>query len=262
MGILNVTPDSFYDGGKHDSEANILSHAGRMLQEGAYVIDVGGYSSRPGAVDIPLNEELERVVPVIASITKEFPDSIISVDTFRSEVARAAVDVGASVINDISGGHLDDRMHPTVADLNVPYIAMHMKGDPGTMKGLNQYNNLMLDIRDYFTLIINSLTNLNFHKLLIDPGFGFAKDQAQNYELLDRLDELSDLGAPMVVGVSRKSMLYKPLGRTAADALNATTAANMLALERGASMLRVHDVAQAVETIKIHTLASASRKHG
>ena len=260
MGIINVTPDSFYDGGANLEVQKAVQTAKAMLHVGARFLDVGGYSSRPGAEDISVGEEAGRVTPVIEAILKEFPDALISIDTFRSEVARQAVAAGAAIINDISGGHLDAQMLPTVAELQVPYIMMHMRGTPQTMKSLTEYDNLILEIKDYFATQLHSARALGINDIIIDPGFGFAKTVEQNYQLLDRMQELGDLNCALLAGVSRKSMIYKTLDITAQNALNGTTALNAWALDRGANILRVHDVAEAVECIKLHKALSASRQ--
>lgn len=251
MGILNVTPDSFYDGGRYTSEAAIAGQAEKMLKEGAAFIDVGGYSSRPGAADISSEEELRRVVAAIRAIMKNFPEAIITIDTFRSEVARAAVAEGAGIINDISGGELDPEMFNTVAALQVPYILMHMRGTPQTMNSMTEYDNLMRDIIAYFHQKIFALQALGVKDIIIDPGFGFAKTVQQNFELLDKLNGLRILDKPLLVGLSRKSMVWRTLGITPGEALNGTTVLHTLALLRGASILRVHDVKEAVEVVRL-----------
>lgn len=251
MGILNVTPDSFYDGGVYTTEKDILNKASKILSEGARIIDVGGYSSRPGADDITTIEEIQRVVPAIRAIIHEFPNAIISIDTFRAEVARAAIEEGAAIINDISGGALDKEMFATVAQLKAPYILMHMKGTPQTMANENDYNDLLLDIIDYFQKKISELKNLGIKDLVIDPGFGFAKSINQNYELLRNLNYFKLLNLPILVGISRKSMIYRKLSIGSEEALNGTTVLNTIALMNGATILRVHDVKEAVEAITL-----------
>lgn len=252
MGILNITPDSFFEGSRFTTEKEILTQTEKMLSEGAEVIDVGGYSSRPGAVDISVDEETSRVVTAVKAIIKRFPATIISVDTFRAEVAQKAVQEGASIINDISAGELDKNMFETVARLNVPYIIMHMRGTPQTMKSLTEYDNLIREIMDYFMDKISRLTKLGVKDIVIDPGFGFAKTIDQNFELLNNLDYFKILNKPILAGLSRKSMIWKTLGTSADDALNGTTALNMTALLKGAGILRVHDVKQAVEVVKLY----------
>lgn len=251
MGILNVTPDSFYDGGKFVDEVNILRQVEKMLNEGADFIDVGGYSSRADANDISDTEELARIIPVVKVLLKEFPSAIISIDTFRSTVAKAAVDVGAAIINDISAGELDKSMIETVAALRVPYIAMHMQGTPQTMAQLTNYENVTKEIIDYFYRKIFQLQSAGIKDIIIDPGFGFAKTVDQNFELLNRLDHLQIFEKPLLVGLSRKSMIWRTLKTTPESALNGTTTLNTLALLKGASILRVHDVKEAKEVIQL-----------
>ena len=259
MGIINVTPDSFYDGGTNFEVEKAVDSAAQMLLEGASFLDIGGYSSRPGADDISVEEEAGRVLPVIEAILKEFPEALISIDTFRSEVARQAIDAGAAIINDISGGHLDQNMLQIVAALQVPYIMMHMRGTPQTMKTLTDYDHLIRDIKSYFATQLHSAKALGINDVIIDPGFGFAKTVEQNYALLDQLELLRALDCPILAGVSRKSMIYRTLESSAAEALNGTTALNAWALDRGAAILRVHDVAPAVECVKLHQALIESR---
>ena len=251
IGILNVTPDSFFDGNRYTDVAQALKQVEKMLMEGAVFIDIGGYSSRPGATDISEEEEISRTAPVIKAIVVEFPEAIISIDTFRSAVARRAVQEGAAIINDISGGALDEDMFITVASLQVPYILMHMRGNPQTMKELNQYDFLVKDIIDYFHQRVFQLRALGVKDVIIDPGFGFSKNIAQNFELLNHLEQFSILGLPLLAGLSRKSMIWNTLQQTAETALNGTTSLNTVALLKGAAILRVHDVKEAVETIKL-----------
>ena len=252
MGIINITPDSFYEGSRHREMNDILKQVDKMMDQGADLIDIGGYSSRPGADDIPLQEELDRVIPVIRNVADKFPQVRISVDTFRSEVARQALDNGAAMINDISAGLLDNAMMDVVSKYQVPYVMMHMKGTPQTMKSLNQYDDLITEIIHYFSERIRRANELGINDLIIDPGFGFAKNIDQNFELLKRLSHLEHLELPLLIGVSRKSMVHKTLGIKPEEALNGTTALNMLALDRGASILRVHDVKEAVECCKLY----------
>jgi dihydropteroate synthase len=252
MGIINITPDSFYEGSRHREMNDILKQVDRMMEQGADLIDIGGYSSRPGADDIPLQEELDRVIPVIRNVANKFPQIRISVDTFRSDVAGQALDNGAAMINDISAGLLDDAMMNVVSKYQVPYVMMHMKGTPQTMRSLNQYNDLITEIIHYFSERIQRANELGINDLIIDPGFGFAKNIDQNFELLKRLSHLEHLEMPLLIGVSRKSMVHKTLGIKPEEALNGTTALNMLALDRGASILRVHDVKEAVECCKLY----------
>ncbi|MFD1000549.1 dihydropteroate synthase [Ohtaekwangia kribbensis] len=251
MGILNVTPDSFYDGNRYTSEADILKQVEKMLSDGAMFIDVGGYSTRPGAEEISAEEEQKRVLKAVKNISHEFPDAFISVDTFRSEVVRAAVDAGAHLVNDVSGGSLDDAMFKTVAELKVPYILMHMRGTPQTMNKLTVYENLLKDIMDFFHEKIFTLQQLGAKDIIVDPGFGFAKTVEQNFELLSKLDHFNILGKPVLAGLSRKSMIWRTLDITPEEALNGTTSLNTVALLKGASLLRVHDVKQAAEAIKL-----------
>jgi len=251
MGILNITPDSFYDGGKYKNEADILFQTEKMLNEGATFIDVGAYSSRPGAAHISEKEELKRILPVIDLLVKYFPEIIISVDTFRSEIAKKTIENGAAIINDISGGKMDEKMFQTVAELQVPYILMHMLGTPQNMQQNPVYEDVTKDIIRFFSEQIFKLHQLKMNDIIIDMGFGFGKTLQHNYEILSNLALFKNLDAPILIGVSRKSMLYKPLDITANEALNATTAANTIALLNGANILRVHDVKEAVEAIKI-----------
>ncbi len=251
MGILNITPDSFYDGGTHHSEKAILKHVEQMLLEGATFIDIGAYSSKPGADFVSEDEELTRILPVVASILKEFPDALLSIDTFRSQIAKKCIQMGAALINDISAGKLDEDMLETIADLHVPYIMMHMRGTPQTMQKHTVYDNLVKDILFYFSERIVAARQLGIVDLIVDPGFGFAKTLAQNFELLSQLELFNMLELPLLVGISRKSMIYKTLQNSASEALNGTTALNTIALQKGANILRVHDVKEAVETIKL-----------
>jgi dihydropteroate synthase len=260
MGVLNVTPDSFYDGSRFEHEATILKQVGKMLEEGATMIDIGAYSSRPGAIEIPEKEELSRALGAITPIVREFPEAILSIDTFRSSVARAAVQEGVHMVNDISAGSLDPAMIRTVAELNVPYIAMHMRGTPSSMHEHTGYDDLMKDITDYFHERIQALAGSTVHDVIIDPGFGFAKTREQNFELLANLSYLKILGRPIMVGLSRKSMIWKTLSITPEDALNGTTCLHTLALLRDANILRVHDVREAVEVIRL--IAETERYSG
>lgn len=253
MGILNITLDSFFEGSRVTTDTAILAQAEKMLSEGATFLDVGGYSSRPGAEDISLEEELTRVVNAVKIIRQKFPQALISVDTFRAEVARQAVLEGASLVNDISAGSLDANMFQTVASLKVPYIAMHMRGTPQTMSSLTQYDNLTGDVMDYFISKINHLKDSGITDIIIDPGFGFAKTIDQNFELLSHLDYFKNLNRPILAGLSRKSMVWKTLGTTPEHALSGTIALNMTALLKGASILRVHDVKEAVQVINLYT---------
>jgi dihydropteroate synthase len=251
MGILNVTPDSFYEGSRFAEPTAIKKQVEKMIEEGADFIDVGGYSSRPGATDVSQEDELHRVVPVVQFIRKEFPSQIISIDTFRPEVAKQAVQVGASMVNDISGGQLDNGMLKMVAELKVPYIAMHMRGTPQTMMQETSYENLIKDMTDYFHKKLEQLHLLGVKDVIIDPGFGFSKTADLNFQLLNHLDYLHILGKPMLIGLSRKSMIWRTLNTTPEAALNGSTALHVISLLKGASILRVHDVREAVETIKL-----------
>lgn len=261
MAILNVTPDSFYDGGKFTDEQSILERVEKILAEGATFIDIGGYSSRPGAAHIPEEEELQRVLPVISLISRTFPEAMLCIDTFRSSVARKAVENGAVIVNDISGGEMDPQMFATVAALKVPYILMHMKGTPQTMTTLTQYDNLLHDIMGYFHKKISQLHALGIQDIVVDPGFGFAKTPEQSYEILNHLDYFQILGKPILAGLSRKSMIWKKLGTTPEGARNGTTALNTVALLKGASILRVHDVKEAIECIALIASPGAGQKH-
>ena len=251
MGILNVTPDSFYKGSRRNHEQEILNSARQMLEEGATFLDVGGYSSRPGADHIPEIEEIKRIKTPIELLKSEFPEAILSIDTFRTGVAEVAVKSGASMVNDISGGHLDNKMYDFIADSKVPYIAMHMKGTPQTMKELSNYQDMLKEITYYFSEILEKLTGKGVSDVILDPGFGFAKNIQQNFELLRSLDYLRILEHPLLAGLSRKSMIYKTLKNSPGEALNGTTVLNTLALQKGVSILRVHDVKPAVEAITL-----------
>ncbi len=252
MGILNVTPNSFFDGGKHANEKEILTQVEKMLSEGATFIDIGGYSSKPSAEFVSEEEELQRLVPVIKDVVKEFPNVIISVDTFRSKVAQESIENGAAIINDISAGNLDTKMMETVSKLQVPYIMMHMKGTPQTMQSLAQYENIVKEMLFYFSQKIAQARSLGINDLILDPGFGFAKTVEQNFEVLSKLELFQMTELPLLVGVSRKSMVYKTLETTAKFALNGTTSLNTISLLKGAKILRVHDVKEAVECVKLH----------
>jgi dihydropteroate synthase len=252
MGILNITPDSFYDGGALKTDAALLSLAEKMVNNGATFLDMGGYSSRPGATDISESEEISRVIPAIELVLRNFPKALISIDTFRSEVAKKAIESGAAIINDVSAGMLDEAMLPTVAQLQVPYVMMHMRGTPQTMQTLTDYENITLDVLRYFSERISAARALGINDLIADPGFGFAKTPEQNFELLSQLELFKNLQIPLLVGLSRKSMIYKTLGITPQEALNGSTALNSIALLKGASILRVHDVKEAVEVVKLY----------
>ncbi|MBC7399677.1 MAG: dihydropteroate synthase [Mucilaginibacter sp.] len=251
MGIINLTPDSFYADSRQPAVTDALQQAEKMLADGATFLDLGAYSSRPGADDISVQEETDRLLPVVEVIVDRFPDAVLSIDTFRASVAEAAVKAGAHIINDISGGQLDVDMFATVARLQVPYILMHMKGNPKTMNSLAQYDDVFNEVLDYFTERSQQLKALGVNDVILDPGFGFAKKPEHGYALLNRLAEFDRLGLPMLVGVSRKKMIYSLLGGTAADALNGTTVLNTIALTKGASILRVHDVKEAIQAVKL-----------
>ena len=251
MGILNVTPDSFYDGGKYNSEKKILDQVEKMISSGADIIDVGGYSSRPGAKEISIENELSRVIPIIQLISKRFPNIIISIDTFRSKVANQAVNSGAHMINDISGGNLDSNMFKTVSKLDVPYILMHMRGSPKNMMNNTNYDDILNEIKNYFSERISKAKLDGVNNIIIDPGFGFSKTKEQNYKLMNRLEFLKEFKTPIVVGISRKSMIYKTLDTTPDKALNGSTILHTISLLKGANILRTHDVLEAVECVKI-----------
>lgn len=252
MGVLNVTPDSFYDGGRYNSLLGALERARQIVDEGGSIIDIGAYSTRPNADDISTEEEISRLLPVVQAVKKEFPDVIVSIDTFRSEVARKIVDeCGCCIINDISGGTMDDNMFETVAQLNVPYILMHIQGTPKTMQQKPQYNNITKEVIKKLSEGVFKLHELGVSDVIIDPGFGFGKTIEHNYELFNHLDAFRFFELPVLVGISRKSMIYKMFKNTPNDSLNATTVLNTLALQAGANILRVHDVQQAVEAVKI-----------
>ena len=254
MGVLNITPDSFYDGGYYKNEKELLNQTEKMLLEGASFIDVGAYSSKPGAAHITEKEELNRILPIVKSIRKYFPQAIISVDTFRGNVAKQTVDNGAEIINDISGGSLDKEMFKIVADLKVPYILMHMQGIPQDMQLNPTYSDIVTELISFFSEQLYKLHQLKHNDVIIDVGFGFGKTLEHNYQLLKNLALFKNLDVPILAGVSRKSMLYKPLGLSPKEALNATTSANTIALLNGAKILRVHDVKEAVEAINIVNL--------
>ena len=252
MGIINITPDSFYGGSRYNTDEEIIVSAGRMLEDGASILDVGGYSSRPGAAGVSKEEEGRRVIRGIKVIRREFPDAVISVDTFRSDIALEAVlEAGANIINDISGGDADSSMFSIVEKLNVPYIMMHMKGDPASMQKNAVYDDIVADILKYFGDRIFRLRNAGVKDIIIDPGFGFAKTIDQNFELMSRLDDLFIAGLPLLAGISRKSMIWKTLDITPDEALNGTTAMHAVALLKGVDILRVHDVKEAMQAIRL-----------
>lgn len=251
MGILNVTPDSFYDGGQNDNEQVIIDKVQQMLADGATFIDIGAYSSKPNAEFVSEEEELKRILPIVNLLVKVFPNIIISIDTFRSNVARATINAGAAVINDISAGNLDDNMLQTVAGLKVPYIMMHMRGTPKTMQSLTDYDDILKEMLFYFSERVSKARSFGIDDIVIDPGFGFAKTLEQNYEVLNKTELFQILDLPILIGISRKSMIYKSLESNASEALNGTTVLNTIALMKGANILRVHDVKEAVECVKL-----------
>lgn len=251
MGILNITPDSFFDQGRYASMDDRLRRVEQMLEEGASVIDIGAVSTRPGAPYIQVDEELKRLVPDLTAIRKRFPDCFLSVDTFHSQVASEAISLGADMINDIWGARFGEGMPETIARFNVPCILMHMKGTPDTMQLHPEYQDVVTEIAYFFHQQTNKLRALGATQLVIDPGFGFGKTTAHNFEILDRLREFDSLGYPLAVGLSRKSMIQKTLGISAQEALNGSTVLHTMALEKGVSILRVHDVREAVEAVKL-----------
>jgi dihydropteroate synthase len=251
MGVVNVTPDSFFDGGKLTDADAVVFQVEKMLQEGATFIDLGGYSSKPGAEFVSETEELNRVIPVVKLLVEKFPDILLSIDTFRSEVAKQAIENGAALINDISAGLLDENMLETVAKLQVPYIMMHMKGTPQTMQSLANYDDLLKEMNYYFSERIAKARRFGLNDIIIDPGFGFAKTLEHNYELLQNLELLQFHDLPILAGISRKSMIYKALETSPEEALNGTTFLHAFCLQKGANILRVHDVKEAVECVKL-----------
>lgn len=254
MGVINVTPDSFYGSSRKTELKDILMKAEKMLEEGATFLDIGGYSSRPHAIDISITDEISRIENPINELVKKFPSAIISIDTFRSEVARIAADAGASIINDISGGDLDDKMFATVAELELPYIIMHMRGTPQDMKQKTNYKDVLKEVTSSFLDKIKRLQKLGINDVIIDPGFGFAKTASQSFKILNGMNYLECIGKPILVGLSRKSMIYKSLKIDADHALNGTTVLNTVALMKGASILRVHDVQAAKEAVQLINL--------
>lgn len=257
MGILNVTPDSFYEGSRMQTESSIKNRIETIINEGGDIIDIGGYSSRPDADDISADEEMKRLETALKIIMKDFPEAIVSVDTFRAEVARRCVEeFGVAIINDISGGDLDKDMFRTVAELHVPYILMHMRGTPQTMQQNTNYVNLTADIMTDLSAKVERLRMMGVHDIILDPGFGFSKTLDQNYELMRHLKDFELFDLPILVGISRKSMIYKLLGCTADETLNGTSVLNTFALLNGANILRVHDVKEAVETVRIYEMLS------
>ncbi|MFT3795932.1 dihydropteroate synthase [Flavobacterium sp.] len=256
MGILNLTPDSFFDGGQYDSDSKILLRAEQMIAEGATFIDLGAYSTRPGADFVSEAEERQRIVPVVKQLKKHLPEALLSIDTFRSTVAQACVEEGAALVNDISAGKLDPKMMETVGRLQVPFLMMHLRGNPQTMQEMTDYDDIVKDMLLYFSERIQTARSFGINDLIVDPGFGFAKTLEQNYEVLQKLELLQMLDLPILAGVSRKSMIYKALGVSAAEALNGTSVVNTIALTKGAKILRVHDVKEAVEAVKLYNLCN------
>ncbi|WP_417367026.1 dihydropteroate synthase [Flavobacterium beibuense] len=258
MGILNCTPDSFFDGGKYKAETEFTRQAERILSEGADFIDIGAYSTKPNADFVSEEEELARMVPAVELVLKHFPEAIISVDTFRAKVAKAAVEAGAAIVNDIAAGNLDDKMLQTVGELKVPYIMMHMRGTPQDMVKLTDYDDIIKEMLLYFSQKVAEARSYGIDDIVIDPGFGFAKTLQQNYEVLNKMELFKMTELPILAGLSRKSMIYKLLGITPQEALNGTTALNMVALTKGANILRVHDVKEAVEVVKMYSQLQVS----
>ena len=251
MGILNVTPDSFYDGGFYDNQKKVLNQVEKMINDGASIIDIGGYSSRPGADNISPEVELARVLPIIKLIKERFSKILISIDTFRSVVAKECVENGADIINDISGGSLDSKMFETVAKLNVPYIIMHMRGNPSNMMDKTDYENIIEEMENYFSKKIELAKSFGINDIIIDPGFGFAKTTKQNFDILKNLTSLKKLDKPLLVGVSRKSMIYKTLNISPIDSLNGSTVLHTISLLKGANIIRTHDVKEANQCIRL-----------
>ncbi|WP_296682218.1 dihydropteroate synthase [Flavobacterium sp.] len=251
MGILNLTPNSFFDGGKYKNETEIIAQVQKMLSEGAAFIDIGAYSSKPNAEFVSIEEEMARIVPIVDLLVQRFPNILISIDTFRSQVAEACIQKGAALINDISAGKLDDAMLGVVAKYNVPYIMMHMRGTPQTMSTLTQYEDVVKEVLLYFSERIAVARSLGINDLIVDPGFGFAKTLEQNYEMLQKMELFQQLKLPVLVGISRKSMIYKTLNNNASESLNGTTTLNTISLLKGANILRVHDVKEAVECVTL-----------
>lgn len=251
MGILNVTPNSFFDGGKYKNQQEILSQVELMLAQGATFIDIGAYSSKPNADFVSVKEEIARIIPVVDLILKHFPKALLSIDTFRSEVAQLTIQNGAALINDIAAGSLDEQMMAVIAKHNVPYIMMHMRGTPQTMQTMTDYEDIVKEMLFYFSQKVHQARSLGINDLILDPGFGFAKTTDQNYEVLQKMELFQMLELPLLAGISRKSMVYKPLHSNASEALNGTTVLNTIALTKGAKILRVHNVKEAMECITL-----------
>lgn len=261
MGILNVTPDSFYDGNPVLTEKDILQKAEKMLNDGATILDIGGYSSKPNAVNITVKEEISRITKPIMLISKEFPKAILSIDTFRADVAQEAINNGACMVNDIAAGDDDNKMFEVIKKNQVPYIIMHKQGIPSTMQNNPQYKDVVKEVFVYLKNKITALNKLGVNDIIVDPGFGFGKTVAHNYELLNELTSFKLLNVPILAGLSRKSMIYKPLNITPNDALNGTTALNMIALQNGANILRVHDVAEAKQCVTLFNLLNNNNEY-
>ena len=262
MTIVNVTPDSFYDGSRTFTEEEIERHVERAIEQGTDMLDVGGYSSRPNADEVSVEEEIARVGRAMRVIRRVYPEMVVSIDTFRAEVVRRTVaEWGDCIVNDISAGELDPQMITTVAELGLPYVAMHMRGTPATMQSMTDYDDIVEEVRQYFVQRLDTLREAGIEDVVIDPGFGFAKTLEQNYQLMNGLGRLSDLGAPILVGISRKSMIYNLLGCTPAEALNGTTALHLEALRQGAKILRVHDTREAIEVVKIYNQLNKNRQN-
>ena len=258
MGILNVTPDSFFDGGLYNTEKKVDIQVMKMIEDGMDILDVGGYSSRPGAKEISINEEIDRVIPVVKFIRKTYPELILSVDTFRSEVARECLDLGIDMINDISAGCIDKNILDVVAEYNCPYIMMHMKGTPQTMQINPEYENLIKELLIYFAKRIYSAREKGIIDIIVDPGFGFGKTLDHNYKIMKKIENFKHLDLPILVGISRKSFITKQLNIDKKDSLNGTTALNMYFLEKNVNILRVHDVKEAKECIMLHEKIKSS----
>jgi dihydropteroate synthase len=262
MTIVNVTPDSFYDGSRTFTEEEIERHVERAIEQGTDMLDVGGYSSRPNADEVSVEEEIARVGRAMRVIRRVCPEMVVSIDTFRAEVVRRTVaEWGDCIVNDISAGELDPQMITTVAELGLPYVAMHMRGTPATMQSMTDYDDIVEEVHQYFAQRLDTLRKAGIEDVVIDPGFGFAKTLEQNYQLMNELGRLSDLGAPILVGISRKSMIYNLLGCTPAEALNGTTALHLEALRQGAKILRVHDTREAIEVVKIYNQLNKNRQN-
>lgn len=251
MGILNTTPDSFYAGSRVQTNDDLLFRAERMINDGAFILDIGGQSTRPNSERVSEEEEVKRVVPAIVNIRRRFPEQLISVDTFYASVTREAVAAGAAIVNDVSAGSLDEKLLPTVAELNVPYVLMHMQGDPQTMQQNPQYRNVTLEVFDSLSFKLKELQQAGINDVIIDPGFGFGKNSSHNFQLLRELEFFRQLEKPLLVGLSRKATVYKTLGTTAGQALNGTTVLHTIALLNGATILRAHDVREAHEAIQL-----------